>query len=396
MKVEFQTVRQELKKHKKLLLEATKALEESQRNQQNANGRYSRNGMEAQAEIDRLREELQMEKDKAAQSRSEIDRMQNRLQGATSRAADMDGLEREVEELEKENAQLRSQVNAQVTMLSARNDEKDQLYDEIEALKQDVLALEAESASSRDRRGSGASHGSDVVQELEDELNAYRDKLAAAMLDLQNREKEVVELNAELDEQDSTHGRAVEQWKTALEEARRDKDQLTDALAERDQEIAELDKKLDELDGLAQEDQTRIEKAVKIADDKEKEVNHLGEEVMGLTEDLEKLGKQIEKLEDEVDAEEEETYGRGMLGEVERWKDSLEETFKKKEQRKKEGALVAEAELEASRWVEVDLLFWEEGRDSIASGLGVTSKVRRWSLQRAEGSAMSLRTIGKR
>lgn len=303
MKVEFQTVRQELKKHKKLLLEATKTLEDSQRNQLQANGRYSKSGLEAQAELERLRDALQAEQEKSAQAERDNARLHDRLREAsTSRAADADSLERKVDELEKENAKLRAQVNAQVTMLSTRNDEKDQLYDEIEALKQDVLALEAELTNTHGRRGSETSNGSATIRELEDELNSYRDKLSAAMLDLEKRDTEVQELNAELDQQDADHVRSLKEWKTALEEARQDKDALTDAIEERDQEIRELEAKLDELDALAQDDRTRIEDAVKVAEKKEKEVNHLGEEVIGLTEDLEKLGKQIEDLQDEVDA----------------------------------------------------------------------------------------------
>lgn len=39
---------------------------------------------------------------------------------------------------------LRSQVTAQVTMLSTRNAEKEALRDEVEALKQDLVGLENE------------------------------------------------------------------------------------------------------------------------------------------------------------------------------------------------------------------------------------------------------------
>lgn len=231
---------------------------------------------------------------------------------------------------------MRSQVNAQVTMLSTRNDEKEQLYDEIELLKQDILGLEGElQANQQGRRKSGASEESQErhIADLEDELNAYKDKLSAAMLDLERREKEVEELNHELDQREEEHGqemaKVTDEWRAALEEVRHDKDHLTDVLEEREQEIKELEGKLDELDALAHDDQTRIEQAVQTAEKKDQEVAALGVEVIGLTEDLQKvglavldstfsadhpvtrtetlaaianqLGKQIESLEDEID-----------------------------------------------------------------------------------------------
>ena len=43
------------------------------------------------------------------------------------------------------------------------------------------------------------------------------------------------------------------------------------------------------MDVLAQEDQTKLEKALKVAQTKDNEMVDLGEEVMGLTDDLQKV-----------------------------------------------------------------------------------------------------------
>jgi len=44
----------------------------------------------------------------------------------------------------QDNASLRSQLTAQLTMLSTRNDEKDALREQVEQLKQDLNAVENE------------------------------------------------------------------------------------------------------------------------------------------------------------------------------------------------------------------------------------------------------------
>lgn len=46
--------------------------------------------------------------------------------------------------LEDENASLRSQITAQVTMLTTRNSEKEKLQDQVHALKRQLIELEDE------------------------------------------------------------------------------------------------------------------------------------------------------------------------------------------------------------------------------------------------------------
>lgn len=297
LKVEYQNVKQELKKHKKWLVEATDALDQSRKNQDLAHGRISRTEQEANAEIERLREELRLERQARDEDREHLQSQLGELEDiAGSRAADNEELQRAVDSLEDENGQLRSQVNAQVTMLATRNDEKEQLYDELEAIKQDNLALENELQEYKNNGGGSASDKEAALQDMEDELNNYRDKLSEAMLDLERKEKEVEELNAELDQKEADQEKdilnAIDEWKAALEEARQDKDQLTDALEDRDRELKTLDKKLEEFENLAQEDRQRLERALRKIDEKQKEVNMLGEEVMTLTDDLQKVSSQ--------------------------------------------------------------------------------------------------------
>lgn len=68
---------------------------------------------------------------------------------------------------------MRSQVNAQLTMLSTRNDEKDQYVEEIETLKQDILGLEGELSTERDRRSANMAR-SDEVRQLQEVFERFR------------------------------------------------------------------------------------------------------------------------------------------------------------------------------------------------------------------------------
>lgn len=68
----------------------------------------------------------------------------------------------------KEKASLRSQVTAQVTMLSTRNAEADALRDEVEQLKADFAHLEAELEQADRQRARSARASVGSQQEGED------------------------------------------------------------------------------------------------------------------------------------------------------------------------------------------------------------------------------------
>ena len=58
-------------------------------------------------------------------------------------------------------------------MLSTRNDEKDQYVEEIETLKQDILGLEGELSTERDRRSANMAR-SDEVRQLQEVFERFR------------------------------------------------------------------------------------------------------------------------------------------------------------------------------------------------------------------------------
>ena len=105
LQVLHQNLKDELKRHKKLVQEQTKALQEVERTQHATNGRTSRIEVEAQEEIHRLREEIRLEKESNEALIGERDNLTDQLRDAHSRAsnrdADTQNLEREVDLLEK-------------------------------------------------------------------------------------------------------------------------------------------------------------------------------------------------------------------------------------------------------------------------------------------------------
>ncbi|GAA5873076.1 hypothetical protein JCM1840_007316 [Sporobolomyces johnsonii] len=364
LKVEFQTLRTELKRYKKLLLEGDKAIQnltnerdELMRRGSAGSGRSARE-KEMERELKRMRErdaereewerkarELHKEvkqlranggaeevEDLRAQLEDvlgESDELQHRLRDATDELDELRDevaslrrdladqadqsmgagdrsrgtIRREVEKLEQDNASLRSQVSAQLTMLSTRNDEKDALREQVEHLKQDLVALENEldvatrAQTKRDREGAG-DHGGKSREELEQELNAYRDRATSLSLELEGvktkldeKEREIEELLADLDEKDELHreeiGRVDEEWRAEVEGARAGEQEAKEILEEREADVHEL--------------ADRVETLMRELAEKEAEMAADAEEVEALTHDLQKLGAQIFALEEEAD-----------------------------------------------------------------------------------------------
>ncbi|KAH8918875.1 hypothetical protein BT69DRAFT_538771 [Atractiella rhizophila] len=305
LKIEFQAARTEMKKYKRLLLEAevarwkrdygrekeTRAHLEEQVREMRRGGRMSEG--EVDEEVERLLVELDREReeredlaaelevararlDEALERLEEEDAMSMSVEGRRKRAgsrlsdARWDGrseaggsavsgserragrggderrevarLERRLADLEQENASLRSQTIAQVTMLTSRNTEKEKLYDEIEVLKEEYGRLQTDfervkRERDRERAGSRArsmiddgGDGERSREEMEDDINAYRDKVAAMELRLEQKEKEIDDLMHDLDMRDQEHGdevkRAEEDWKAEIDEARAAKEEM--------------------------------------------------------------------------------------------------------------------------------------------------------------------------
>ncbi|KAG0151856.1 hypothetical protein CROQUDRAFT_401337 [Cronartium quercuum f. sp. fusiforme G11] len=173
--------------------------------------------------------------------------------------------------LEDENASLRSQINAQVTMLTTRNTEKEKLQDQVHSLKRQMMELEEEI-----QRGDCAIENIQNRQnvqveddELREELNMYRDKLASALLNLEKREKEIDELNLELQERETMYAQQMEQVNQEctvdLDSAKAEMDHLQDLVEEREYQLEQLGEQLHDIVTLQETtDKTLREKSAKL------------------------------------------------------------------------------------------------------------------------------------
>lgn len=145
---------------------------------------------EAQDDLARLREE----REDRSSVRGDESSVSNARGGGARR--EMEKLERKVGDLEQvrtpsftragrkltpqgaqDNTSLRSQITAQVTMLSARNAEKDSLKDQIDSLRQDIQQLEEEvdqheKARARSER-SRSSEGEEKTREQLEEVRFF-------------------------------------------------------------------------------------------------------------------------------------------------------------------------------------------------------------------------------
>lgn len=227
---------------------------------------------------------------------------------------EVEDLDRQVRELDSENIELRSQVNAQVKMLSNKNSEKDKLQEQVSNLKRTIMDLQDE--LDRDVRefqnfqksGQDSSRHDQAADELREELNMYRDKSSSALLTLEKREKEINELNAELQEREAFFDEDVEkitdQFNSELDAIKVQRDELQQVLDEREDQIAELSDQLREVINLQEEtDKTLRETSAKLRE-KEEDYNLTIKELEATQADLKEIGAGNRELAAEVNEKE--------------------------------------------------------------------------------------------
>ncbi|KAF6764540.1 microtubule associated-domain-containing protein [Ephemerocybe angulata] len=137
---------------------------------------------EAEARNAELEDELDNVKGLLEDNMDEIDRLKNIVQQRGSDKA---------EELENENYELREKLRAQDDLVSQLQDDRDDLQDALTELQLRLEELESRRhAESIERSHSRAAllDEQEAHEELEDEVNQLRDRVAALMIELQGRE----------------------------------------------------------------------------------------------------------------------------------------------------------------------------------------------------------------
>ncbi|PLW44874.1 hypothetical protein PCANC_10784 [Puccinia coronata f. sp. avenae] len=251
---------------------------------------------------------------------------------------EINDLEKQIRELEGENIELRSQVNAQVKMLTTKNAEKDKLQDQVSNLKREIMDLQdeldqdAHEFQKFQQAGSTSLHDQ-AADEVREELNMYRDKSASALLTLEKKEKVVDELNAELEERDAFFNEEIQkltnQYNQELEAVKAERDEYQEVLDEREDQIAELSDQLREVINLQEETDRSLREARSRLKDKEKDYNLILQDLEAAQTDLKEIGagnrelatevnekdQQISELNAELDELEQEASNRATVHE---------------------------------------------------------------------------------
>ncbi|KAH8114261.1 hypothetical protein DFH11DRAFT_1877990 [Phellopilus nigrolimitatus] len=338
LKIEVQQRGLEMKKYKKLVLELERELERQQR----ARGREReleekledmerelrevrrRKGgaapadeglRERNAELEdrqvQLEDELDSAKGMLEENIDEIEHLQEQLErkGGVGHDSDVSGrrakLEARIEELEAENEDLRVKLDDHVEVLTQREDEREDLLDEIQGLKLDVEDLsrrrEAEVLERSDSRAQILEEREER-EAIEEDLNGLRDKLAAAAIESSQKDDELEMKNREIQELVVEHERIIEvveaEWRGEVEEARGQVEELRDAVAERDADSKELRLHISELESNTTDLHNKFETALAHL---EHEAEEKDAEIESANREIEKLGQRVYELEDEVD-----------------------------------------------------------------------------------------------
>ncbi|GAA6019786.1 hypothetical protein JCM8202_001220 [Rhodotorula sphaerocarpa] len=353
LKVEFQTLRTELKRYKKLLLDGDKAIQAltAERDQLASTGRRglapgsTQSGREKELERRLLEQEEQREvwEHKAWELHKELKQLRaeggeaateelRRQLADTEDEADLlkrqlDDAHDELEETKREAAEMRAELADQVdrsgvtegrsvglvrrevekleqdkealsATLAQREREKEGLLQQIDELRADLDAVADELDRER-LQGARNADGTD----LEKELDAHRDRATSLALELEDvksaldaKEREIEELVADLDERDQIHAaelqNVAEEWRDEVENAQEREREARQLLVEKEADVEGLADKVEDLGRqLAQ---------------KEADLQAEQEETAALTHDLKKLGTQIFQLEEEADEKERE------------------------------------------------------------------------------------------
>jgi chromosome segregation ATPase len=255
-------------------------------------------------ELDDLKDLMQQKDDELDNVRGllldnneELERMRDTVERTGSNSLDDEGnnrperLMRKVEELEKERAQF--------------EDEKDDMLDEIQMLRLEIENVQRR----RDAESIERSHSRAMMYEeqegraaVEDDLNAVRDKNAAAQIELQQKEDDLEMKARELDDVIVEHQRIVElvedECRAEINEARQQVEDMQDALAEKEAESKELRMEVAQLESQMGELHEKLETALGTL---EQESEEKDAEIEAANREIEKLGQQVYMLEEELD-----------------------------------------------------------------------------------------------
>ncbi|KAF8595799.1 hypothetical protein BDV93DRAFT_480724 [Ceratobasidium sp. AG-I] len=261
LKIEVQSQRVELKKHRKTATDAERAMGDLRRQMESSGAssaalndeRARRMELERKLEErDRELRSLQRRVGPGGSETAELLDLRNRngqledeLEDARQALEETtEALERAgsgaVEELEDENLALRREAQAQLDAIAQLGEERDDAREELDALHlahEQLIRRHEESMQERSESRLQVEDERVEREALEEDVNALRDKLTATNIEMESRENEFrvleAELRADMDERDA-------EWRQEMDELRSRVEELQDALAAREEELRDL------------------------------------------------------------------------------------------------------------------------------------------------------------
>ncbi|KAK0497772.1 hypothetical protein EDD18DRAFT_118660 [Armillaria luteobubalina] len=273
LKIELSARGQEIKRLKKLLLELERELErmqraagrgrereleekleEREREIRELRRRQGGRGHEHEAELEEARELLE-------ESNVEIERLREMLEARDDEPGDS-RLKERVAELEAANEEWQQRMQS---VADEYEEEKQELVGSIESMGVKIEQLQHRNEAQMQERSESRAMMLDEREHreaVEDDLNEVKDRLAAALIELQQKEDEVEVKNEELDNLVVQHENIVEQWRGEVEETRGQVEELRDVLAERDAESKDLRLNINELEANTEDLHAKFEAAL--------------------------------------------------------------------------------------------------------------------------------------
>ncbi len=155
-----------------------------------------------------------------------------------SNSREYERLKRTAESLEADNNDLHARLQEHIELLAQKEEEKEDIIDENDALKLEIEGLHRRrEADFADRSQSRAAflEEREEREAVEDDLNTLKDRLAAVMIELQQKEDDLDLRGKEMDEMVKEHQRIVnvveDEWRGEVEEARTRLEELQDVSA---------------------------------------------------------------------------------------------------------------------------------------------------------------------
>ncbi|KAK0463148.1 uncharacterized protein EV420DRAFT_1639232 [Desarmillaria tabescens] len=318
LKIELSARGQEIKRLKKLLLELERELERMQRGAGGARGRereleekleerdrdirelrrrqQHQNGHGHDERTAELEEQLEDARDLLEENNAEIERLRDMVESGGDPGDSQ--LKQRVAELEAANEEWQQRMQ---NMADDYEEEKQELVGSIESMSLKIEKLQHRNEAQMQERSESRAMMLDEREQreaVEDDLNQVKDRLAAALIELQQKDDEIDLKNEELDNLVIQHENIVEQWRGEVEETRSQVEELRDVLAERDAESKDLRLNINELEANTEDLHTKFEAALGHL---EQEAEEKDNEIETLTEAVKELGEQVYNLEDERD-----------------------------------------------------------------------------------------------